>query len=802
MNWKIFTTACATGLLGLLPQNGISCSDEGDADDYFTTFFSREVTTADPSLRPFFYTQSQAYYDQESYEEPGRNKALLREWQQAAGNATDRDVAELVYRTDARALRLLAGNPATLPDSLRNNSAVQAFLRQRRADIFQYLAFTRRSEALTVAGDWDASPRRDSLALARLSEAASVALATSSDPFLRPKWAFQRCKADFYAGNYKACVRHYDASFAAPTGAAVQPLALSYKGGALYKLGKTKEAAYVFSRVFLEPGVERTATYTGFRWSTNDADSSLRESYAAQGRNEQERAQLLALFALFGTGPQEAVLGRLMRMDPASALIPVIASREISKAEQQYLTTKWEWPRSGRSNLGAAEQKKERMQQQEAGRHVSALADLLSRAAPAAPAGKKAFYHAGTAWLRTMLGQWDAARKQLELAGSARPDSRTSDQLQLLQLLLAAEEPGRLDAAREASLLPACTWLVQQAKRDPEYAQFCRNFFVSVLGRRYAEAGAEARAALSLGVSDLHFLSTDHGNYPSWGSGISRVRDQLPAAAAVELYGILDAPATPWEKFLKAHNSFTRDAVVESIGTAYLREERYAQAASWLRRAEKLPALEDQLVSYERQTKPVNVDPLYDYLNDWQRYDKSLSKPYTKLTLAQKLVELEQRLDTAATPAAKARLCYQLASARYNMSYYGNSWMAVAWARSGADWNEGNYKSAWEKEYYGVHRARALYQQAYELTPDREFKAACYFMMIKCAQRQLVRPGWGEGLSWEAHDAQSKKFDERFAASPHFPQFVKEFGDTKFYKYTYGRCSYLRDFVKKQEAKK
>jgi len=32
----------------------------------------------------------------------------------------------------------------------------------------------------------------------------------------------------------------------------------------------------------------------------------------------------------------------------------------------------------------------------------------------------------------------------------------------------------------------------------------------------------------------------------------------------------------------------------------------------------------------------------------------------------------------------------------------------------------------------------------------------------------------------------------------YFPQFVKEYGNTAFYKEAFNSCSYLRDFVKKK----
>ena len=135
-----------------------------------------------------------------------------------------------------------------------------------------------------------------------------------------------------------------------------------------------------------------------------------------------------------------------------------------------------------------------------------------------------------------------------------------------------------------------------------------------------------------------------------------------------------------------------------------------------------------------------------------------------------------------------------MASALYNMSYYGNSWKAVAYDRSGSDWNEGVYKQPWQRDYYGVYKARDYYQKAYDVATDKEFKASCLFMVIKCAQRQLVKPPY-DYKNYEQADKDQEAFQKKFMNNPLFARFKSEFSTTKFYPYVYNRCSYLRDYV-------
>jgi hypothetical protein len=134
------------------------------------------------------------------------------------------------------------------------------------------------------------------------------------------------------------------------------------------------------------------------------------------------------------------------------------------------------------------------------------------------------------------------------------------------------------------------------------------------------------------------------------------------------------------------------------------------------------------------------------------------------------------------------------------MSYYGNSWNAVAYFRSSSDWNTNNYDIPWKKESYGVYKAKDYYQKAHDLTKNKEFKAAAFFMIAKCLQRQMPAPEYTYD-DWEKYDKDLTVFEQKFRNNPMFPEFVKSYAATKFYNYTFTRCSYLRDFVRKNSSR-
>ncbi|RYY84539.1 MAG: hypothetical protein EOO15_19150, partial [Chitinophagaceae bacterium] len=787
MNWKLCLSVSAAALLGLVPQNGVSCAG-GDADpkDYFTSFFSRKASGADESYRPFYYTLVRTFYDQEELDydvpPPAPNASLADDWSRYCGNAPKAATETLLFRYSLPTLEAIRQGAISgvLPDSVQGNEAVRYLVSRKDEEALDYLLFAKRSELLTYSpSDWEV-PERDSTLLQGMSNRALVLSRSTGNHFLRERYAFQAVKCNFYSGRFEYCIDAYDRYFADAANGPLRAQAISYKAGALYRLNRNKEAAYAFSQAFGATTHNRRGNFLGFLWSTQNADSSLRDAYVAQGRNNREKADLLGLFSLYGEAPAVKGMQQVYRLDPASPLLPLLASREISKLEEQYLS-----PLMGHQVWSEAPTAMERKKQLTEGRlRAAVLAKTLAGFGADSTLERRAYYAAGAAYLYLLDQQWDASRTQLGVAERSQPSAAQQDQLKMLRLLLAANEPRQLTAKEEEALLPSAKWLVEKARTDAEYRPFLRDFFGEVLHNRYRAQGDAARANLALGFSDLKFMPEGNGAW--WaGSGTSYLHDKLDATETQKLYNIMKTPATGWERFLVQNASFNRNTVIESMGTAYLREGNYAKAIEWLEQADSLEKMQGTLYDSDWNAITVNVDPFHDYLNDWQRYEKKLSTAYTKLTFAEKMEELHQRSKVLGSKEEIAKAYYQLGNAYYNMSQYGNAWMAVSWNRGSSDWNEGGYQTAWEKDFFGVYRARDHYALAYKWTSNREFKAACYFMMAKCAQKQLARPAWSSNLSYEEIQRRDAVFLRKFKNNELFPGFVKEFGNTKFYQYTY-----------------
>jgi len=72
-------------------------------------------------------------------------------------------------------------------------------------------------------------------------------------------------------------------------------------------------------------------------------------------------------------------------------------------------------------------------------------------------------------------------------------------------------------------------------------------------------------------------------------------------------------------------------------------------------------------------------------------------------------------------------------------------------------------------------------------------------MMAKCSQKQIHKPQYDEFANkYDEMDIAEKKYFDNFKHNKYFPQLVKEYGNTPFYKEAFNSCSYLSDFVKKK----
>jgi hypothetical protein len=812
MNLKISIVVLINALWALFPQNIIGCGPEPDPKDYYTSFFTN-AHVPDQSYKPFFYTTLLKFYDDWDWMEENGTKnapdALIAEWQTYAGREVTREqVEELVYQVPDSVIRFALDKAAGIKSkepsdyaAFEGNKVLTRLLKQGKQEALTYLVFAKQVQDHVYTIDpWEAPIKKDSLKLVKLFQKAETMQRQTKDPFIQTKYSFIQCRLAFYGGNYPLCIKMADTWFGetAPP-SAVKAMAVGYRAGSYFKIGKNADAALWFARAFQMSPENRKKNYLGFWWSADKGKASVQPSILAKAADNKEKAFITGLFALHGVEYGLNNIRKMYSLDPQCELLPMLVVREIEKLEEYYLSPMLGAQKGAGGLFYATGSKPEK----EHAEHAVEVLAFFEQLAANKSLPQNNLYKVGAAYIAYMTGSQ-------EKAGQWAADMKMGDnavlrqQALLIQLLSAIAGYPQMNTAAEAEILPMLQSLYKIAEIDIEYRVFMRNLYVQVLAPKYFAQGNVHKTALCFGVANLAFMPepADPNQYYYSGyatAGIDYVRNDFSTEQAIGLFNFLKGSSlSAYEKFLLEKSSFGKDDVADFIGTSYLRDYAWKNAIDWLQKAEK----RDYLVGYAYnqdtyEYDSVFVNPFHDYLNDWQRYEKPLTKPMDKLDLARKMVNLEYQLDTTTNKAQKGKTAYLLGSAYYNLSYYGNSWMAMDYGRSTYLWNNGKY-TGWRKEYFEVQKARKYYQMAYELSGvNKEFQAAAFFLVAKCAQRQIPRQDYDYN-NWKAADKAEKEFTKKFINNPLFPQFKKEFGATKFYKYTLTRCSYLADFDKRK----
>lgn len=796
MNWKAFITACISTAIVSFPQNIIGCGPGVDPYDYYTSFFHQNLPESG-NYRPFYYTGYNFLYD--PAEPVSTSDLLANEWASYCGVAVkDTDAKKLVNKYAAKDLNNLyyfieKNQPLKIPDSVKNNSMTDYFIRSKDLEALGYILYAKQAEPYVLGGDgdWDAI-KRDSLKMAKLIKNGQQLYNVAKKDLFKQKYAYQFLRLAHYSERYNDVINWYD-EYAANTSSSsvVKPLSLALKAGALFHSGRQKEAAYLFSKVFAESAAKRVSNYLGFKWSVN-SQADKRE-YLSMCKNDQEKASMLALFTMGSIHNNLNDLEEIYKLNPASDELELLVVREINKLEEKYLTPTLQKIDGGKPFYFTWSEGNADSIITDAQKEVKGLSVFLHKAAGSGSVKNAGLLETGAAYASYMIQDYKSAKKYLAAAEKMQLTQKVKDQWALTNLLVTISEKDRIDAAFEEQLVPSLQWLEERIRSEKtvtldywdvqQWRAIYRNLMSEILAQRYHQQGDLAKETLSIGAADW-VMKPQPDSYTTL-NGIEFLRNKLMSADVEKLYALIESKQpNKFERYLFSHNSVTKKEVVDFAGTSYLREYQYGKAIDWFKRS--------------TDKKILHKNPFIDLLYDREEQLPVESKfSTTKLAFAQEMQKLEEQVKQ---PALAAKAFYKMALGMYNMTYYGHTWELVQYYRSGSDgYHIPPNANGFEKEYYGAFKAHDLFEKAMKASTDKNFKARCLFMMAKCAQKQVHQPQYDDyPNNWDKYDEAQKTYWPEFTNNKYFPQFVKEYNTTAFYKTAFSSCSYLRDFVKKK----
>lgn len=799
MNWKIFITVCISTIIIFFPQNIIGCGPEADPYDYYTSFFHQNLPDA-KGYKPFYYTGYNFLYDET---EPVEVADLLaNEWAAYCGTpVTDKDALLFVnkfLREDEYNLYLKIEKNATakIPDSVLKNSMTNYFITGKNLEALGYILYAKQVEPfVTGNGDSWEPIKRDSTKMTKLIKNGQQLFTAATDDFIKLKYGYQLVRLAQYSRQYAETIKFYD-EYIAPnkTNSVLQPLALSLKAGALNGLGDKKQAAYLYSKSFSASFAKRVSNYISFRWVV-DFKSDKNECLSVC-KNNKEKAAMLALFALGSTENELATIKNIYALDAANNELEVLTVREINKLEEKYFTPAVQNEKGGKAFYFSWNDGQTDSVMDMAGKELAPLASFLNDITKNKQVQNPGLYETAAAYAAYMMKDYSTAKKYLSAAKNMSLTPKVKDQWMLTTLLVSINEQDKIDAVFEEYLLPSIEWLETKAKNEKpadmgdyeitQWKQFYRNLMSEIIARRYHRQGDLAKEALAIGAADWINYGSD--NYYNTGNGISFLRNNLDAKDVEKLYALMNnKEANKFENYLLHHTTVSKSAVIDFAGTAYLRSYDYPKAIAWFKK------------QADKKSLVINTNPFVDLLYDQEETLSTEAKFVTnKLAFAEEMQKQLLLVGTDKVNAAKHY--YKIANGLCNMTYYGHAWKLVQYDRSGSDgYSIPDNATDFQKEYYGCYSALKYFKKAMDASADNNFKARCLFMMAKCSQKQIQKPQYAAfNYSWDKLDAAEKAYWPTFTNNKYFPELIKQYSKTSFYKEAFNSCSYLSDFVKKK----
>lgn len=800
-----------------LEQIVTACGGGEDPYDYYTSFFHNN-TAGSSAYMPFYFVAGYQYYNDWDWD--GQHTVApedhnLQEWLAYTNNKFPvKDAGDFVYKYTYGQLSNLyyhieQGKSLQLPDSVKNNGMTRWFLQDKDLEALGYLMFAKKCETSAVpASSWEAPPK-DITAMNSAVKGGQQLWKAAKKDFFKGRYAYQVLRMAFYSGDYARTLALYkELGCNKPADNIMYYRCLSLKAGACYQTGDYNTAAYLYSLAFDATDDNKESNYISYDWCFRphgeqaDGPKADRKTVAAKTTDGAQKAVLAVMDALHQYDASLPLMEKAYQLNPAVKGLDVVMTREINKLEMNVLDPILR-NQSGFKNTyytysnyyydyHPAETEESRKLREENEKNLQTLIAFGSKISIEKKTGNPAFWPLSVAYLYYIRQDWKNCEDWIAKAEQMNPQGKVKDMLHVEQLLLAINKNRRLDAATEAKILPSLQWLEQRANQDNRFAITYRNLMTTVLPNVYTGQQDTMKALLCIAKGTTG--ADGKGGQSYWYSpeeprkavyvdpGSSVELEQVTTAQVIALKTwIKSAKKTPYESFLVKYEPYEQGALDLYIGTRYLRQMDFDQAVAILK---DVPA--KSLTRYTFQ------DPFVERWLDTQEPRDTL-RVSDKYKFARDMQALGKTLDKA-----DAGQIYRYANGLYSMTYYGLSWSAAMYYRSGSDGlayyadTTRNKLLPEYRNYYSAAEASKYYQLAFDKTNEPELKAKCLFMLSKCWQKNA------DITSSYAYDPDAN--DEYYLhtlKSPYFKQLIQNYQQTNTFKMRYEECSYLKLFVRK-----
>ena len=345
----------------------------------------------------------------------------------------------------------------------------------------------------------------------------------------------------------------------------------------------------------------------------------------------------------------------------------------------------------------------------DAGAFIALADSVLSAGKTPVPA----LWQSAAAMVAYLTGDMPQALSRARAAVSLDGTPRMKDNARCVRLLVEATA-APLDGSLSAWLTSEFRWLDtmitdergRSADYRNHYADVKERIAYRVLAPRYAAAGRpDVALALYAMAEENHTAFHTSGRHADkdftwqgpwpWNTDYASSNEYfalmsvMPADSLAAYYGYLTSAKTDVFEHYVASQAYARaDYYADLIGTRYIAEGRFADAARWLRRV-SLGFIATQNISYYMARRDFTVPRWFarqlPNLPDTDGPGQGAPATNLKLDFCEDMLRLNGRYALAPAGPLRDSLAYALAVRYYQASCYGDCWFLTHYARSTAD---------------------------------------------------------------------------------------------------------------------
>ncbi|GAB3988120.1 hypothetical protein GCM10028807_10080 [Spirosoma daeguense] len=601
--------------------------------------------------------------------------------------------------------------------------------------------------------DTNATPV-DTTKLPQQLDDAKTSYSTTSDVFLKERYAFQAVKLASELGDYKQAIQLYDQLVKPlPKKTFISNWARSRRAGASLALSDTSRAIYDFAQVFDQCPSRREAAELSLR----SKGIHFREDALRFATTDTERAAVYAICAIQPGQDGLDLLKALVHIAPKNPLIELVMAREINRNEYYFFEPAQQYIDYGLPNHPDSTMFEGR--KTEAPSYFEKLRTFALESAENKDLGNATYWYNAAAYLDYMVKDYKAAQEHLAKAAQFPVSNKTlKTQIAVQQMLLLAAQTETVTSEAENKLI---TYLEEfdstgNFRLNNAFVSVCKRFaalyqhkeetksgWLSGCSRSKTEpVGAPGQAKSYLMTmlttqpgSETYFASTTDPRYVDDTVRVSTIRSVIAYANQSNL--------TDFDKRLLALSGLDNDDLNLLLGRRLMMEHHYAEAAEAFAKLDA-KVWEDENFATYFQTNPFAIKmPRLSAKAEAMNFPaEPTGNPYTPLSFARKMAELEQQAKSASGDEA-AELYYQLGCGAWNLSWYGNAWLVAKTYWSSAELmlydlptdptaKQKRFDELMKTDYYTTAYARTCFEKSAKLAKNPVLADRSAYMAARC----------------------------------------------------------------------